>query len=168
MKPREILALAGGSCILLIAVPAVMIMIAALFPLGFLPAARVGLTIGALCSGCGLFFVIWANLELWRKGHGGAAVVGPVKLMRESTALVTSGPYALCRNPMHLGLILFYLGLSCAINSLWSLAVPLSTGLFAYVFAVYIDEPRLKRDFTQAYAAWSAMTPRFVPRLKRP
>lgn len=167
MTFKELLVLVIGSACFLVAGPVLMLIIAWLLPLEFLPAAKVGLLIGSLSSGCGLLFVIWANLELWRVGHGGAAVIGRLKLMRESTKLVTTGPYALCRNPMHLGIILFYLGLSCAINSLWSLAVPFLTGVFAYVFAVYIDEPRLKRDFTQAYAAWSARTPRFVPRLKR-
>ncbi|MGN0909403.1 MAG: methyltransferase family protein, partial [Succinivibrio sp.] len=101
------------------------------------------------------------------KGHGGAADLGPVRISRRTDALVTTGPYALCRNPMHLGLFLFYLGLACAINSLSSLAVPALTLAFAYISAVHFDEPRLRRDFTESYAAWSAEVPRFLPSLRR-
>ena len=43
----------------------------------------------------------------------------------------------MCRNPMHMGAFLFYLGLGCAVNSLLSLVVPFGFLLFAYCFAVF-------------------------------
>ncbi len=166
--PRnEILALILGYGLFFIAGPAAMLLIACLFPGGFLPSDRLGLGIGAMSSGFGAFLVVWANHELIARGHGGAADMGPVKLSRRTDTLVTTGPYALCRNPMHLGLFLFYLGLACAINSLSSLAVPALTLAFAYLSAVHFDEPRLRRDFTESYAAWSAEVPRFLPSLRR-
>lgn len=167
LPKSEILALVLGYGVFFGAGPALMLALAWLLPGGFLPSQRLGLGIGAMSSGFGAFLVIWANRELWTKGHGGAADLGPVRISRRTDALVTTGPYALCRNPMHLGLFLFYLGLACAINSLSSLAVPALTLAFAYISAVHFDEPRLRRDFTESYAAWSAEVPRFLPSLRR-
>lgn len=164
---NEVIALALGYLVFFIAGPALMLVIAYFFPITFLPSLKVGLLPGAMSSGFGAVLVIWSNIELYRKGHGGAAVIGRIRISKPTDTLVTSGPYALCRNPMHLGLTLFYLGLSCAINSLSSLIVPVLTLAFAYISAVYFDEPRLRQDFTESYAAWSAEVPRFLPVLRR-
>ncbi len=167
MTLRDAAATAAGWAVFMLAVPALMIALARFFPGGFLPGARPALVIGALCSGCGLFLALWANVALFKQGGGGAAVIGRIKLSSETKRLVTAGPYALCRNPMHLGLVLFYLGLSCAINSLCSLLVPALTLAWAYVFAFCFDEPRLKRDFTEDYARYSAQVPRLFPALRK-
>lgn len=55
---------------------------------------------------------------------------------------------------MHMGIVLFYLGLCCAINSLITLVIPCLFLIFAQIVAVYIDEPRLKRDFPEEYSQW--------------
>lgn len=103
-----------------------------------------------------------------KKGHGGAVVLGNVKLTKQTDRLVTEGPYSLCRNPMHMGIVLFYLGLCCAINSLITLVIPCLFLIFAQIVAVYIDEPRLKRDFPEEYSQWVQKVPqRFWPKPKK-
>ena len=74
----------------------------------------------------------------------------------------------MCRNPMHMGLVLFYLGLCCAINSVLTLIVPLGMLIFAYGFTILLDEPRLKKDFKEEFDKWVQDVPnRFWPKPKK-
>jgi protein-S-isoprenylcysteine O-methyltransferase Ste14 len=41
--------------------------------------------------------------------------------VRPTTALVVGGPYRLTRNPMYLGLLLLYAGVSCLLGLVWPL-----------------------------------------------
>ncbi len=165
---RNILAYAFGTFCMLVVVPSVIVALAYVYPVTFMPEGKPAAVFGGFCSAVGLFFVIWSNYELIKKGRGGAVVIGRIKLSDETTRLVTTGPYAMCRNPMHMGLILFYLGLCCAINSLLTLIVPLFFLIFAYLFAKYLDEPRLKRDFKEEYTKWVQDVPqRFWPKPKK-
>ncbi|MGN0902884.1 MAG: methyltransferase family protein [Succinivibrio sp.] len=165
---REILAYIAGTILLFILVPAGAVYLGTLYPIDFMPENRLSSVFGAVCSAAGLFFVIWANYEIITKGKGGAVAVGPVKLSRQTRNLVTTGPYALCRNPMHMGIVLFYLGLCCAINSLVTLIIPLGFQIFAWFNAVFFDEPRLKREFKDEYTVWVQKVPqRFWPKPKK-
>ena len=164
MPKKEVLVYLFGTVALLVAVPVIIIYIGYRFNAPFMPPLLVSSIFGAVTSALGLFFTVWANIELKRKGKGGPAVFGKIKLMQETSVLVTTGPYALCRNPMHLGVFLFYLGLCCSVNSLYSLIIPLMFGIFAYCFAVFLDELRLRRDFGAEYEKWAACTPRFLPK----
>ncbi|MBO6258623.1 MAG: isoprenylcysteine carboxylmethyltransferase family protein [Succinivibrio sp.] len=158
-----------GCIVFLLGGPLVMFYLAAFFPAGgdFLPPGLFPAVFGSFSSACGLLFIFWSIRELHVKGQGGIASFGRIHLTSKTKNLVTSGPYAVCRNPMHLGLVLFYLGISCAINSLYSLLFPLTVFLVASVAAVFIDEPRLKRDFGVEYDRWAAKVPRFWPRIIR-
>lgn len=168
MKWYSILSYFLGGALFFIAGPALIIFLAGLCPYDFMPNNAISSIFGAICSGVGLFFVIWANYELITKGKGGALVIGQIKLCKETQKLVTTGPYSMCRNPMHMGIILFYLGLCCAINSLLTLLVPLAMLCFAYAFAIFLDEPRLKRDFKDEYLKWQIDVPqRFWPKPKK-
>lgn len=126
---------------------------------------KIRIMLGVLIMAAGFMFCLWANTELWLRGRGFAAVIGKVKLTQESTRLVTTGPYALCRNPMHTGIIVFLLGSTLCFNSFSALLVPAGMFVFALALALFADEPRLRRDFPQEYAQWAQRVPRFVPRL---
>lgn len=160
----KLVALAG--CVFfLVAGPALMLYLASFFSGDdFLPHGLFPPVFGGFCSACGLLFIFWSIRELHVRGKGGIAAFSKIKLTSQTRYLVTTGPYAVCRNPMHLGLVLFYLGISCAINSLYSLLFPLAVLLLATVAAIFIDEPRLKRDFGDEYYQWAAKVPRFWPR----
>ncbi len=67
------------------------------------------------------------------------------------TALQTTGLYSLTRNPMYLGLFLFYTGVSLLIGSWWHLAL---LPVLFLVFQEYIikrEEQYLERRFGQQY-----------------
>lgn len=155
----------AGFVIFLVGGPAVMVYLTALAPMTFLAEQASTFYLGGFTSAVGLFFALWANYELVVKGKGGAANLGALKLMPETKILVTTGPYSICRNPMHLGVFLYYMGFACALNSMTSLLVPLAVICFAYISAIFLDEPRLERDFPQEWSVYKDKVPRFMPRV---
>lgn len=166
MRARDIFIFLAGALVIIVAGPAVMLAIAWQFPSPFLPEDDYVSVLGSLVSAVGLYFFIWSNQALVKYGKGGAAVIGRVRLMTETKHLVTEGPYALCRNPMHLSMVLYYCGVGVSLNNLVAMIVPIFVIIFAFVMAVFFDEPRLKRDFGEEYENWAMQVPRFLPRIR--
>lgn len=78
--------------------------------------------------------------------------------------LITTGPYALCRNPMYLGHIIFTLGLVGVFRS--PLAVLLLLNRIArFSRQAGMDEEQLERMFGEEYRAYRARVRRWVPGL---
>lgn len=156
-----------GFILFLVVGPMVMYWLQIWYPMTFLSEQSSTFYLGGMTSAVGLFFALWANYVLVVDGKGGAGNFGSIKLMPETKHLVTTGPYSICRNPMHLGVFLYYAGFACAINSLTSLVVPIAVVVFAYIDAIFIDEPRLKRDFPEEFAVYQSRVPRFLPKVLR-
>ena len=78
--------------------------------------------------------------------------------------LVTGGPFALCRNPMYLGHIIFLAGLALSLQS-W-LAAALAAGTAAWFqLRVRRDERRLEQRFGAPYREYVGRVKRWVPGL---
>jgi protein-S-isoprenylcysteine O-methyltransferase Ste14 len=102
----------------------------------------------------GFAFVVAVHFFMgrdWRSGTRDA----------EPTRLVTSGPFALSRNPMMLGVMAAQLGLFLALPSLFTL-ICLAIGLWAVVAQVAVEERLLRRKHGAAYDAYVARTPRWL------
>lgn len=81
---------------------------------------------------------------------------------RPSTAIVTSGPYRLTRNPGYLGMALVYSGIAVLSGALWAF-VPLMAALLVIDRGVIVREERyLERKFGAAYADYRARTRRWL------
>lgn len=154
-----------GFILFLVAGPVAMYFLLLWYPMTFLSEQATTFYLGGITSAVGLFFTLWANYVLVTEGKGGAGNFGSIHLMPETKHLVTTGPYSICRNPMHLGIFLYYVGFACAINSLSSLLVPIGVIIFAWIDAVFIDEPRLKRDFPEEFSIYKSQVPRFLPKV---
>jgi protein-S-isoprenylcysteine O-methyltransferase Ste14 len=78
------------------------------------------------------------------------------------SALVTTGPYRLSRNPMYLGLLLGLLGVGVLRGTVPFLAVP--PLLFLVLRARYVpyEEARMARRFGDAYLDWKSRTRRWL------
>lgn len=81
---------------------------------------------------------------------------------RPPDKLVTSGPYAVTRNPMYLGHLLFLAGVALATGS------PVAVAGFVYQWRrmskrVRIDEERIERIFGDEYRQYTGRVPRWVP-----
>jgi protein-S-isoprenylcysteine O-methyltransferase Ste14 len=86
---------------------------------------------------------------------------------QEQTALVTSGPFAVVRNPIFAAMLPTSLGLALLVPNVVALA-----GLAALLVALQIqvrlvEEPYLLRSHGEAYGRYAARVGRFVPGLGR-
>lgn len=81
---------------------------------------------------------------------------------RPPDKLVTSGPYAVTRNPMYLGHLIFLAGVALATGS------PIAVAGFLYQWRrlgrrVRIDEERIEQLFGDEYREYRGRVPRWVP-----
>jgi len=114
---------------------------------------------GALFAVVGWPLAMWAIVTQFTQGRG-----TPVPVMA-TQKLLTQGPYAVCRNPMALGAILAYLGISLwrGSPSAVGAVLLLSAQLLAYIKLG--EEREMVARFGQEYEAYRRSVPFLIPRL---
>lgn len=90
------------------------------------------------------------------RGAGGPGMAQP------PSRLVTSGPYALTRNPMYLGHLIFVLGLALVFRSKLAAALGIWHA-FRFGRRVHSDEARLRSLFGDQYRAYQMRVKRWIP-----
>jgi protein-S-isoprenylcysteine O-methyltransferase Ste14 len=86
----------------------------------------------------------------------------PVSPYRDSTTLVTCGPYRVTRNPAYLGMALTYAGIAVVAATLWVL-VPLAVVVALIDRGVIVREERyLQRTFGKQYSQYKRRTRRWL------
>jgi protein-S-isoprenylcysteine O-methyltransferase Ste14 len=141
-------------------------------PLVYLAGLAVGFGLEALLPGASLPAAI-------RWGAGGILVVAGAALLlsfntlfhrkgtavepwKPTTAIVTTGPYRLTRNPAYLGMALVYVGIALLAAALWVL-VPLPVVLAVIDRGVIAREERyLERRFGREYLDYRARVRRWL------
>ena len=93
-----------------------------------------------------------------RLGGGGPGMETPPE------RLVTTGPFAWCRNPMYLGHVIFLTGLALSLRSGLAAVIVLATAVW-FRFRVLRDEKRLRERFGQPYVDYCARVKRWIPLL---
>jgi hypothetical protein len=112
-----------------------------------------------------LIMMVWGYLQYrlirpYRMQRGGG---GPgMSTMPER--LVTTGPFAYCRNPMYLGHIIFLLGLTLTLQSVLAALITIATAVWFHL-RVQRDEKRLAERFGQPYLDYNARVRRWIPGL---
>jgi len=113
----------------------------------------------------GLPLLAWGYLQYrlvgryrLRLGGGGPGMETPPE------RLVTSGPFAFCRNPMYLGHLIFLAGLALSLRSWAGAAVALATAAWLQ-FRVLRDERRLGERFGEPYLQYCSRVKRWIPAL---
>jgi len=85
-----------------------------------------------------------------------------VEPWKPTTAIVTSGPYRLTRNPAYLGMALIYVGIALLADAPWAL-LPLPLVLVVMDRAVIAREERyLERKFGREYLDYKAGVRRWI------
>ncbi len=117
--------------------------------------------VGGLMILAGWLLGIWANYVQFTLGRG-----TPVPVMA-TQKLIICPPYSYCRNPMALGAIVLYLGVSVAAGSpgaglLWFLG---AVALLAYIRLV--EEKEMVARFGEEYLAYRRRVPFIIPRTHR-
>ncbi len=82
--------------------------------------------------------------------------------MNPTTALVTSGPYRLTRNPMYLGMAFLYVAFAFALGVIWALAFLPAVVVIVDRFVIAREEPYLERKFGQAYRDYKVRVRRWL------
>ena len=81
---------------------------------------------------------------------------------KPTRALITDGPFRFSRNPIYLGLLIAYLGVTAWARLLWPLAT-LPIGLWAlWQTAIHPEETYLAGRFGEAYAAYCRRVRRWI------
>lgn len=113
-----------------------------------LPCGIVGIVLG--------FGVIFWARTLFRRAQT------PLRPGERATALVTSGPYRLSRNPMYAGVVVMLLGIALCVGSLPMLIPPI--GFFALMSLVFIpsEEQRLRETFGDSYITYTMKVRRWI------
>jgi protein-S-isoprenylcysteine O-methyltransferase Ste14 len=126
----------------------------AALPEATLPGA-VRLPVGAVALGAGVALVV-AFAVAFRRA---ATAVRPD---RPTTAVVTSGPYRLTRNPGYLGMALMFVGVAVLADAPWALVALIPVLVIVDRGVVAREERYLERKFGQPYLAYKARVRRWV------
>lgn len=83
---------------------------------------------------------------------------------RAATALVTSGPFAISRNPIYLGNTLMMLGAGIALGNGWLILTGLIAAALVQPLAIRREEAHLDALFGPAWQAYAAKVKRWIGR----
>lgn len=110
----------------------------------------------------GLSLSVWSLVYMRTVGKGNPMDAFNHDLATRTSVLMTQGPYALCRNPMVLGVVIYYLGVMILLGSVGAVVV---FALYAAIMTVQIrlEEKRLEDDFGEEYLAYKQSTKRLIP-----
>jgi protein-S-isoprenylcysteine O-methyltransferase Ste14 len=118
--------------------------------------------VSALCLGYGLFWIVWATLAQWRRGHGTPAPIAPTR------KLVITGPYTYCRNPIQFGAMFYNAGLGILFGTIVTgLAVFILVGIAGTLYHKLVEEKELEERFGEEYEEYKAQVPFLIPRMRR-
>ena len=123
-----------------------------------LPEHDVGVALaGAVLALTGALLAAWAKARLGR-------FFSPHLGVQSGHDLVTSGPYAVVRHPIYLGVIDFLLGSALFWNDVALLGVAVLFIVF-FVFQLRVEERFFQRHFGEIWTAYAERTPALFPRL---
>lgn len=114
--------------------------------------------LGLVLALVGVGLTLWAQVSMgdsWRIGVDQSA----------TTDLVTTGVFALVRNPIFTAMVLAATGLALLIPNVWSVAAVVTLVLGLQVQVRRVEEPYLRRTQGRAYDLYLAAVGRFVPRV---
>ena len=79
-----------------------------------------------------------------------------------TSALVTSGVYALSRNPMYVGLLIVLVAWAMYLASVWTLAGPAAFVLYINRFQIMPEERTLAAAFGDSYSSYKRAVRRWL------
>lgn len=94
-----------------------------------------------------------ASLRLWAQGHGARR------------GMLTQGPYAIARHPLHLGSFFVVSGLLLQLNDWMDWLVVRPVFVLFYGASLVREERAMERDFGEQWRSYKASTPAVIPSL---
>ena len=114
--------------------------------------------IGGILIAVGMFFGLWSIEVQFTRGRG-----TPLPVMPTQRLLIT-GPFRYCRNPMTLGTILAYLGMSIAAATVMGVALVLILAGLLILYLKRVEEKELAERFGADYLAYMREVPFIIPK----
>jgi protein-S-isoprenylcysteine O-methyltransferase Ste14 len=96
-----------------------------------------------------------------RRGRGTPAPIAPPE------RLVVSGGFRYVRNPGYVAVVSMVVGQGLFLGSTAILVYALCLALAFHLFVVLFEEPALRGQFGEEYAAYCRRVPRWLPRVRR-
>jgi protein-S-isoprenylcysteine O-methyltransferase Ste14 len=84
---------------------------------------------------------IWMSYRVFKENSFGAATVQVAKDQK----VISTGPYAIVRNPMYSGAVLFFIAMSLALGSYWAL-IPALLTIPAFAWRLFDEEKFLAKN----------------------
>jgi protein-S-isoprenylcysteine O-methyltransferase Ste14 len=112
------------------------------------------LIIGAILIATGAAIAIFARSNFVQAGTN-------IEPWKPSLTLVTGGIFARMRNPMYVGLILFFAGIAIALGSDWMLILLMPMAAILHFGVVKREERYLEAKFGEPYRAYLNSVPRY-------
>jgi protein-S-isoprenylcysteine O-methyltransferase Ste14 len=107
--------------------------------------------------------MLWGYLQYKLVGiYRGRRAGGGPGMETMPDRFLDDGPYALTRNPMYLGHLIFLLGLAITFRS-WFALLLLAARAYWFHCRVLQDETRLQAEFGAVYDAYRARVKRWLP-----
>lgn len=116
----------------------------------------------AILALLGIGLSIWSIVYMRLVGRGNPMDAFNHEVAPRTSRLMTRGPYAICRNPMLLGVFIYYLGL---LIYCWTWKAAAVFALYVIIMMVQVnrEEQRLEQDFGDAYREYKMRTKKIIP-----
>jgi protein-S-isoprenylcysteine O-methyltransferase Ste14 len=85
-----------------------------------------------------------------------------IPVSRKNSALVTTGPFRISRNPMYLGLLGVMIGLAFVLGTASGFAAAIVFFLFVNFISIPYEEKKMERQFGEAYLDYKARVRRWI------
>ncbi len=117
-----------------------------------------GWYVGLFISASGVALYLW-TIVLFAKAQGTQVPVAPTQ------KVVTSGPYAVSRNPMLTSAIIMVCGAGVLFNSWSFILAGLVIPTLYLIYIKLVEERELEARFGEAYLSYKKSTPFIVPKM---
>ena len=157
MKSRDILGYLIGLAVFIILIPLIMWKVS-----GDVHPGTVQIVLCIILAAVGIGLSIWSIVYMKNVGKGNPMDAFNHEVAPRTSNLMTDGPYRICRNPMLLGVFIYYIGLLICLRSVKAAV------LFVLFFAVMMvqvssEEKRLEQDFGEEYREYKKTTKKLIP-----
>jgi protein-S-isoprenylcysteine O-methyltransferase Ste14 len=116
----------------------------------------------AVLAVLGIGLSVWSIVYMRLVGRGNPMDAFNHEVAPRTSQLMTRGPYRICRNPMLLGVFIYYAGL---LIYCWSWKATAVFVIYVIIMMVQVnrEEQRLERDFGEAYLEYKKKTKKIIP-----
>jgi len=124
------------------------------YPVRVLP-QPIALTFGLGLTVAGIAFEVWA-MPKFRQAQTSVIPYRP------TTAIIESGPFAVTRNPIYLGMALLYAGITLIVNTIWPLLLLPFILIVMQRGVIEREERYLERKFGDQYLSYKSRVRRWI------